>query len=288
MTVRQYISSSQAGVGYGLDGIGASRAARRYWFAVNGRRDFSAASPDRYHVAGGCLMITKRVNGFKPSTSAFQFANAFDDGPVLTIRVPPFGEIPVGNAALGLCGGMVFAALDFLQQGRLPPSDTVAPKPGTPLYQFLCKRLLDSFNGARGIFKYLDWMRFPDESHLFGSLKSIAWHTVNDEWPNIRADLDQGQACPLGLVQVESVNPFDLGKNHQVLAYGYDLDESAGDLSVLVYDPNSPDDDGVTLTLNLANPQDPSRVVFSANPNARGFFRNIYAPVDPGDALETS
>ena len=232
-------------------------------------------------------MIIKRVPGFKPSMNGFHFANQFDKAPVLTIAVPPFGSIPVGNAAGGLCGGMVFAVLDIFQQGLTPPPDTAAPKAGTPLFQYLAKRLIDSFNGVPGVLKYLEWMRFPQNAGSFGLRKNIAWHTVNDEWPDIRADLDHGQACPLGLIEVESFNPFEVGNNHQVLAYGYDLDEATGDLRILVYDPNNPDADDVTLAVNLADPNNPSPVTFSADPAGRGFFRTVYTAADPSSALAT-
>ena len=102
-------------------------------------------------------MASKLVNGFRPSEQGFHFENTFEEGaPVLTLSVPVFGEIPVGNAGGGLCGGMVFAALDFYRQGILPPPDAAAPKPGTPLFEYLAQRLLDSFNGVAGINKYLN------------------------------------------------------------------------------------------------------------------------------------
>ncbi|HYT90672.1 MAG TPA: hypothetical protein VEL76_18335 [Gemmataceae bacterium] len=226
-------------------------------------------------------MASVRVPAFTPSTSGFHFANNFEDAPVLTILVPPFGEIPVGSAAGGLCGGMVFAALDLFHQGTPPPPDRTAPRPGTPLFQYIARRLLDSFNGVAGVFKYLEWMRLPEDGRLFGLLKSIGWHTVHGEWPAIRADLDAGRPCPLGLLKVESLNPLDVGNNHQVLAYGYDLDEAAGTLKILVYDPNCPDQDDVTLTVNVSDPANPSRIVYSADPKGRGFFRTRYAPGDP-------
>jgi hypothetical protein len=226
-------------------------------------------------------VITKRVPGFKPSVNAFHFPNRFEDAPVLTIPIPPFGDIPIGNASNGLCGGMVFAVQDIFAKGLLPPQDTTAPKPNTSLFQYLTSRLLDSFNGLEGILKYIKWMRFPDAPHSSSDVKSIAWHTVNDEWPAIQDDLSTGQACPLGLIKVESFNPFDLGKNHQVLAYGYDLNEDSGDLNILVYDPNAPNADDVTLSVNLADRNNPSRISFSSDPAGRGFFRTRYSPTDP-------
>jgi hypothetical protein len=226
-------------------------------------------------------VASKFIDGFKPSEQGFHFENAFDDAPVLTISVPAIGDIPVGNAGGGLCGGMVFAALDFFNQGQLPPLDTTAPKPGTPLFEYIAHRLLDSFNGVAGINKYLEWMRFPADSHLFGILKTISWHTLHDEWPSIQTDLNNGRPSPLGLILIESVNPLDVGKNHQVLAYGYDLNEESGDLQVFIYDPNWPGRDDVTLSLNVADRANPSPVTYSVDPAGRGFFRTKYTSSVP-------
>jgi len=52
----------------------------------------------------------------------------------------------VGNASAGLCGGMVFAALDYWYAGIVPPSAQPAPK--TPLYKFLVQRIIDSWHVA--------------------------------------------------------------------------------------------------------------------------------------------
>jgi hypothetical protein len=89
------------------------------------------------------------------------------------------------------------------------------------------------------------------------------------------------------LVLVESLNPFDLGKNHQVLAYGYDLDEDSGGLSVRVYDPNHPGHDNVLLSLILLDRDDLSLVTFLANPDFRRFLRARYTQVNPMAALAT-
>jgi hypothetical protein len=229
-------------------------------------------------------MASQRVAGFTPSKCGFPFPNDFEAGPVLTLPVPLVGDVPVGDAAGGMCGGMVFAALDLFLRGLSPPPDPTAPKPGTPLFKYLARRLIDSFNGPTGVYKYLEWMRLPDEGHLFGLFKSIRWYTAA-EWPAIRADLDGGRPCPLGLIKVESVNPLDVGDNHQILAYGYDLDEGSGQLTVYVYDPNEPGKDNVTLSLNLADPANPSAIGYSADPKGRGFFRTPYSPADPTDAV---
>jgi hypothetical protein len=81
-------------------------------------------------------------------------------------------------------------------------------------------------------------------------------------------------------VRVKSSNPLDLKVNHQVLAYGYRLDDKQ--LTLRVYDPNRPRDDGMSLSLRLTDPRRPTpvsstlpgRPVFS-------FFRVPYSPAQP-------
>ena len=63
------------------------------------------------------------------------------------------------------------------------------------------------------------------------------------------------------------------------------LMKERGDLSVLVYDPNCPDVDEVTLSLNLGDPLQPSPISYSADSAGRGFFRTIYTVADPSEAL---
>ncbi len=217
--------------------------------------------------------------GFLPSTHGFHFGNAFQHGAaVITAWVPLLGDVPLGDAGGGMCGGMVFAALDFFHEGRLPPPDTTVPPPGSPLFAYLARRLIDSFNGPRGINKYISWMRLPNESGLF---KSIHWHIINHEWPAIKNDLDNGQPCPLGLLRMRSLNPFDAAKNHQVLATGYELNDATGDLQIAVYDPNWPDRDDLALSLNITGPDNLARVSYSGDMAGRGFFRSKYAPQAP-------
>ena len=49
------------------------------------------------------------------------FTNAWPSEPAVVLPTP-FGKINIGNAAAGLCGGMVFAALDYWHTGILPPA----------------------------------------------------------------------------------------------------------------------------------------------------------------------
>ena len=106
---------------------------------------------------------------------------------------------------------MVFAALDYWQAGRLPPA--VQPAPGSPLYRFVVRRLIESWHIPAGVAGYYRGMLSSDAR--------LARRTISRQWPRIRAVLDDRQPAPLALVTVASANPLLIGRNHQVLAYGY-------------------------------------------------------------------
>jgi hypothetical protein len=198
----------------------------------------------------------------------------------------PFGKINIGNAAAGLCGGMVFAALDYWHTGIAPP--TARPAPGQPLYRYIVQRLVDSWHLPAGVAEYYLWMNLPDGDtgfDLFGrdvvTERGVAWHTIETQWPQIVADLDGGVPAALGLVTVASANPADLGANHQVLAYGYVA--SASQVTVQVYDPNSGRNDGIYIRFDPRTPTKPTTFEHNlsiADP-VRGFFRTTYAPATP-------
>jgi len=109
---------------------------------------------------------------------------------------------------------------------------------------------------------------------------SRTWIMLREEWPKIEADLNAGRLSSLGLVRVVDIDPMKLGQNHQVLAYGYDRTGST--LTLLIYDPNSPDDDSIRLSVDAASPY--SRVspgYTGAGAPVLTFFRTHYASHDP-------
>jgi hypothetical protein len=226
------------------------------------------------------------VPRFLPSDNGLHFDNFFPDGPVMEIDLG-LATWPVGNAANGLCGGMVFAALDYWTAGRPPPDDTEPPAFGTALFRYLVRRLIDSWGLPGGPLVYLRFMQpwNPDGDRHRGpfTLHGRAWHMAVRQWPAVRADLDRGRPCPLGLVKLASANPADIGKNHQVLAYGYDVTGSA--VTVRLYDPNQAGDDDVTLSFDLADSSASLRVRMEPDVSATGgvryFFRIPYQPKSP-------
>src|SRR2546429_2873462 len=95
---------------------------------------------------------------FLPSQDSFVFTNAWPSEPAVVLPTP-FGKINIGNAAAGLCGGMVFAALDFWHTGLLPPA--TRPAPGEPLYRYIAPRLVDSWHLPAGVAPYYHGMDLP-------------------------------------------------------------------------------------------------------------------------------
>jgi hypothetical protein len=221
-----------------------------------------------------------RVPAFLPSTRGLHFTNYYPHEPELTVRLPLGRVLPIGDAANGLCGGMAYAVADFYEAGRTIPADIQPPPAGSPLYQFIVKRLMDSFNLPLGIARYLELMQpvFPDVGLGFG-LPGRASVMVQHEWPRIRTVLDAGHPAPLGLVKVKSDRPEDLCKNHQALAYGYDLDGTS--LTLWLYDPNYPNADDVQLSLDVASAHVPVTLTYIPSEPMYCFFHTAYTPVAP-------
>jgi hypothetical protein len=234
-----------------------------------------------------------QVAGFLPSIYGFRFVNHFPEEPDYTIDIPHLGAIPIGNASNGLCGGMAYAVCDYFHAGQLPPPVEDPPPSGTPLFTYLADRLLDSFNLPAGPLTYYYWMNTPDHDTGIGPLTrpGVSSLTIKHELPKILADIDAGTPSPLNLVQVASANPADLGKNHQVLAYMYAIDDG-DNLTLSVYDPNKDhsDADEAALMMNLSNPSHATPITHTlgnAGETVRGFFHGTYAAKTPPD-LSTS
>jgi len=229
-----------------------------------------------------------RVPDFVASRSGLAFANSFPSQPDVTVKVPIYGAVNIGDASNGVCGGMVFTVLDLREFGRPAFRDTEPPPADSPLFHYLVSRLIDSWDLPAGVLKYLAWMNTSDgDSRILTINRRGVWRrTIDDEWPEVRAELDAGRLCPLGLVTVESRNPKDLGANHQVLAYGYDLDDDAT-LTIHVYDPNTgpATADDVWLKLSVGDADSPGAVEHDINIGhpIRGFFRVSYAAKDPAE-----
>jgi hypothetical protein len=97
----------------------------------------------------------------------------------------------------------------------------------------------------------------------------------------VMAAIDAGRPCPLGLVMVKSLLPTDLGHNHQVLAYAYQL--QGGIATIWVYDPNSSGRDDITIRFDLSDAG--NDIPVTHNVNASGpiytFFVTPYEQRQP-------
>jgi hypothetical protein len=89
------------------------------------------------------------VSGFLPSTHGLHFDNSFPHQPDLRLNLLGL-RIPIGDAANGLCGGMVYTVRDLWQAQIPAPPDTTPPASGSPLFTHLVRRLFDSSASLAG------------------------------------------------------------------------------------------------------------------------------------------
>jgi hypothetical protein len=121
------------------------------------------------------------------------------------------------------------------------PADTTAPENGSPLFRAIVRRQVLS----------LDWLRGPIRFWLAAGTSSegLKRHTLEIDWPRIRAAIDAGRLPMLGLVRHHGWNPFALTNDHQVLAFAYESVGPTGPHTLRLYDPNWPNRDDVSITL---------------------------------------
>jgi hypothetical protein len=145
---------------------------------------------------------------FLPSVDGFAFVNSWPSQPAVELPTP-FGLIAVGDAAAGLCGGMVFAALDYWHAGAV--ASTAQPSREDRLYRYIVRRLVESWHVPAGVAQYYQWMNLPDADTGFNAFghriiveRGLAWRTIGVQLPAVRADLDLGLPVPLGVVTAAS------------------------------------------------------------------------------------
>ncbi|MFD8480540.1 hypothetical protein [Kitasatospora sp. NPDC059673] len=197
---------------------------------------------------------------FRPSQHGFPFDNSWTSAPLTSIDLG-VATIPIGNAEYGLCGGMVYAALDYWAASLPVPQDRPDPAaPGTPLYDYLVSRLFDSFDlpSLPVTLLTIGNPAYPDTGSAGNPLEGRSPIIIKDAWPQIRTWIDSGFPAPICLVKALSANPMDLQHDHQVAAWGYQM--SGNQVTLCLYDPNLPGRDDLTLQFDEADILNPPNI----------------------------
>ncbi len=207
---------------------------------------------------------------FTPQQHGFHFDNDFVNK---MATLPGFG----GIETRGRCGGMAYAALDWFFAGVPIPPTTTLPPDGSPLADYIYRRLLDSFLTPSAI-QFVSWTLHADQDTWF--FKGVTRWTKEDQIPRLFGSIDAGQPVPLGLVGARDL--ADVGnRNHQVVAYGYDFDEPSQNIRIYIYDNNSHDQEVVLST----GPGNPGVDASNRDEPWRGLFLQSYGRRTPPEVL---
>jgi hypothetical protein len=216
----------------------------------------------------------RTLEGFLPSVNGFHFANAWRSGPTVRFGALDPRWIGIGDAADGLCGGMVYTVGDLYVAGVAAPRDREPPANGSRPFRAIVRRQVESLAWLTVPIRF--WLR----SALGGSVGGDrARATFEREWPKARALIDAGKPAMIGLIRVASADPRKLTRNHQVMAWGYA--EDGRGVTLCIYDPNWHDRDDITITLDLDPALRPTGLRQSTGERLLGWFVLPYAPVDP-------
>jgi hypothetical protein len=198
------------------------------------------------------LLSTKKMTAFDPAIHGFKFANTFNG-------------VDGSRRYGGLCGGMVYAMLDYYYASVQIPQQTYAPSNRYPLQSYIYKRQAKSAQES-------NWDKWAElwfnpggarSSEFFGW--GIEMLRPGDRMNELKSMIDQGKPAPLGLYHSDDAERFGYSKggDHQVMAVGYDFGKYKGDkgqfledFKIFIVDPNYP---GKILTLK-------------ANASARCFY----------------
>src|SRR5215813_700938 len=90
------------------------------------------------------------VPNFRPSRNGWPFANDLS-GTYPIVTLPVIGAIGSADVGKGVCGGFTFTVKDlFEHQPRLAPDPAEGPPAqGSPTFEFLTSRFLDSLGPTR-------------------------------------------------------------------------------------------------------------------------------------------
>jgi hypothetical protein len=179
-----------------------------------------------------------RMTRFDPAVHGYRFQNSF-------------ANIFIGEwTTNGLCGGMVYSALDHFNARRAIPRWDRRPANGTSLQQHIYFRQVHSIERNLDKWAEVGFNPFGTRSSEF-----FKWGIQGFDGgrlQELRQMIDRGIPVPLGL---QEYGEGTARKSHQVLAIGYDLGRFTGadrghrwfganpeNVRIFVYDPNFPND----------------------------------------------
>ncbi len=213
---------------------------------------------------------TMKRTAFDPAKHGFAFPNTFQTE--LIVQDMRFG---------GLCGGMVYSALDYYNAKKPIPRQTFRPPVKTPLFEQIYSRQETSTKG--NIDKWAELILNPLGARTDEFFRWGLQGTNGGRLEELRREIDAGRPCPLGLFAPGNggVRP-----HHQVLAIGYDVGRYKGDLGqyqedlkIFIYDPNFPNK---VMTLVAKPDEKIYKYLDDANCKWMTYFVDLkYRPVTP-------
>ena len=155
---------------------------------------------------------------FIPATDGFQFVNSFQN-------------TFAGFTTSGLCGGMVYTALDYFNAHMTIPQQNYRPEEYTALQSYIYGRQETS------ILNNSAWVNWS----INHNSTAAAANTFAQQMGLVINSINQGTPITLGLFGTNG------SASHQVLVVGYNIiDSNSNDDQFFLYDPNFP---GQTMTL---------------------------------------
>lgn len=183
------------------------------------------------------------MTSFDPKKHGFHFSNRFKNIVVSDL------DIITG----GLCGGMVYTALDYFHWNKSIPQQDYMPAEGMPLQSYLFHRQVNSI-----VLNVDRWAEMGLNPAGARNRELFNWglQLGSGRLGELRAMIDAGKPVPLGLQECgadcgcPTTGDERCPSSHQVLAIGYAMgkyqgnvsDASVEDVSIFLYDPNFPDE----------------------------------------------
>jgi len=192
---------------------------------------------------------------FDPILHGYKFSNRFGK------NLPNFMmKMILRDSVYGLCGGMVFSALDnFLNKSVLNQA-TRAADLEPEFIKFLWKRQFDSMSIKNYLFL---------TKKTFQNDQKLQHDTFNHEIPVVLETINKG--IPAAIIIIRSKNIENPTDNHQILLTDYIINGPVTEFTC--YDPNHP---SKTTILRICMKFGEESISQSTGEFVRGFFVNKY------------